>query len=351
MTNLVKVVARAGRKIVRPVIKTAQKVKTNKPEIFLAVGLSAAFASLVWVAVESMKAPDVMTDDANAMKCLQAEKTEIESGQIRLAGIDSEDKEARILTDKEQAELIRKIDHDIRIQRLNGIWHMSRLYIGPLILFLLGGSLIVKGHNIIRKQNIFLAGALKGTEELFRFYRNNVIEAEGEEADQRYLRGIKDTVEITELKHDKNGKEVLQKTTVPIIKEHENPWRFTYTPQYFRTATGDMDHDITHIKNVEYYFNRKYGGSKKHGMISMYEVLEYLDPIWEEIDPDGTREIFCREYGWGHDAHGDDIIDLGVYRAINDAAIKGIGDAVYIECNCDGRLADLKNQYKERYVQ
>ena len=151
MTNLVKVVARAGRKIVRPVIKTAQKVKTNKPEIFLAVGLSAAFASLVWVAVESMKAPDVMTDDANAMKCLQAEKTEIESGQIRLAGIDSEDKEARILTDKEQAELIRKIDHDIRIQRLNGIWHMSRLYIGPLILFLFGRYLIVNIYNIISK--------------------------------------------------------------------------------------------------------------------------------------------------------------------------------------------------------
>ena len=349
MTKLVKVFARAGRKVVRPVIKAAQKVKTNKPEIFLTVGLTATFVSLVWVAIESTKAPDVMATGNEKLDKLKNYKDEVVSGRIS-GTIDGEPTTITVLSDEAKIKELKKVNKDILDARLESIWYMSRLYIGPLIVFLLGGALIVKGHNIIRKQNLVLAGALKGTEELFKFYRSNVIEAEGEEADQRYLRGIKDTVEITELKHDKDGKEVLTRTSVPIIKDHENPWRFKYTPQYFRTATGDMDHDITHIKNVEYYFNRKYGGSKKHGMISMYEVLDYLDPIWEEIDPDGTREIFCREYGWGHDANGDDIIDLGVYRAINDAAIKGIGDAVYIECNCDGRLADLKNQYKERYV-
>ena len=81
----------------------------------------------------------------------------------------------------------------------------------------------------------------------------------------------------------------------------------------------------------------------------MYEVLDYLDPIWEELDPDGTREAFAREYGWGHAKEGDDFLDLGVYRAINDAAIRGLSDVVYMEMNCDGRLSELKNMYRERY--
>ena len=346
MTSLIKV----GSKMLRPVVKICRKAKVNKPEIFLAAGLTMMLGSLVWVAIESTKAPDIMNEDTNAINCLKNSKEEIESGKITTASVDGEEQEAYILTDEEKEMLLKDVNHEIWVERMNSIWHMTRLYIGPLILFLLGSGLITKGYKILRASNIFLAGALKSTEELFKFYRNNVIEAEGKEADLKYLRGMTgDTVEIGRISPDGNGGQLIETEKIPIIKDHENPWRFEYSPKYFRSATGDTEHDISHLKNVQDYFDHQYGGRKRHYKISMYEVLDYLDPIWEVLDPDGTREAFAREYGWGHSDNGDDFIDLGVYRAINEAAIRGASDIVYMEMNCDGRLSELKNMYRERY--
>jgi len=334
--NLLKVVAKAGRKAFKPVVKVCQKVKTSKPEIFVGIGVAAVAVSFVWVAVEAMKAPETMTETSEKVKDIEDKY--------------AAEREKEDISQAETEELKKKEKKELRTARLDGTMKMVKLFGWPVLCLLLGIGLIIHGHHILVGRYALTSAALKGTEEMFQFYRNNVIEAEGKEADQRYMRGVVGEKEVDRIVLDECGNEVVKKEKIPVVKKN-NPWQFEYSPTFFRSASGDPNTDLTHLKIVEDYFNRVYSTYKKYEDISMFEVLEYLNPIWEAIDPDGQMRMFARTQGWGHDKRGDDRIDLGVYRAANEAAIKGTGDVVFLEMNCDGRLDTLKNQYKARYIQ
>lgn len=334
--NLTKILTTTGRKMLRTVAKACRTIKTNKPEIFVGAGLTAIVVSFVWVAVEATKAPAVMTDSAEKVKDIEdkyAAEREKEDSQ----------------TEEELKTLAKAEKKELRTARIYGTLDMVRLFGWPALLLILGILLTTRGYNILKGRYILTSAALKGTEQMFRFYRDNVIETEGKEADQRYLRGIVGEKEVTTTVLDECGNEILKNEVLPVVKKN-NPWQFEYSPAYFRSASGIPDRDLTHLQQVEEYFNRIYGTVKKYDDISMFEILDYLNPIWEAIDPTGERRMFTRTQGWGHDAHGDDRIDLGVFRAANDAAIRGISEHVFIEMNCDGRLDTLKNQYKARYL-
>ena len=252
-------------------------------------------------------------------------------------------------TREQQVALIKAENKELRVARFDGVMAMVKMFGGPVFVLAVGCGLIIKGHQVLKMQNAVLGAALKGLEKTFDFYRRNVIAEQGEEADQRYLHGVSKPVEIETVGHDECGNEIIKKETVPMVQT-DNPWIFEYTPQYFLTASGIPDRDLTHLANVEDHFRRIYDTYKKHDDISMFEVLEYLQPNWDALDPTGERKNFCRIFGWGHDRRGDDRIDLGRYNPVNDPARRGISDKVYIVMNCDGRLSKLVNQYKERYV-
>lgn len=353
MVNPVKIIAQAGRKIIKPAVKVAQKIKTNKPEVYVFVGVGMILTSFVAVAIQSTKAPEVMAQTAGKMQDLREKKEalEAEDNPTEIIVDATGNQEIKILNPTEKDIRLKEMDKEIQHARWEGVWLVGKLYIPWVVLLLLGFGFDLHGVQILRKENVALAATVSGLEKFINFYRGNVIEDQGKEKDHQYAHGIIGEKTIKEIKTDENGNDIVEKKKLPVVKkDNGNPWRFEYSPTFFRSATGDPDRDISHIKIVEDYWNRIYGGRKKHGFISYYEVIEYLDPIWDAIDPTGEIENFCRENGWGHSAKGDDFIDLGVYRAINDAAIKGIGDVVYIEGNCDGTLRKIKNQYKERYL-
>lgn len=334
--NPFKVLAKACGKITRPAAKALAKVSKSKPEIFVGAGILMVTGSFVWVAVEAMKAPEVMTATTDKVKDIEnhyaAEREKKES-----------------TTREQQVALIKAENKELRVARADAVVAMIKMFGGPVFVLGSGILLIIKGHQALRLENAALGVALKGTEKAFKFYRDNVIAVEGKEADQRYMTGILGETEVETKVLDECGNEVVKKETAPIIAQG-SPWVFEYTPQYFRSATGIPDRDITHIKNGEDYFNRVYSTYKKHDDISMYEVLEWFNPVWDAIDPTGERKNFSRIFGWGHDEHGDDRIDLGTCNPINNAARRGTGDRAFLVLNCDGRLEKLMNQYKARYI-
>lgn len=342
-------------KLVAPVTKVAKKVK--KPEALMGIGMALTGVSFVWVIVNSTKLPEVMSETADKVEQIRDRQKELEdiSQPVKVITTVTDDDgneigvQARVMTEEERNIELRDNRKELHKAQVNGVWQVTKKILPPTLTMILAELLKGKGMRVLRKENMALVTTVAGLEKFINYYRGNVVAAEGKEADQRYAKGIIGEKELSTIVQDKDGKEKIEKVKVPVVRDG-NPWRFEYSPTYFRSATGEVDRDIMHIKNVETYFNKKYGGVKKHGKISMYEVLEYLDPIWEAIDADGTVETFCRNYGWGHKANGDDYIDLGVYRGINDAAIRGIGDTVFIECNSDGLLSEIKNQYKEKYL-
>ena len=359
MLNPIKAAMTAGSKMIRPAVTFARGMKAKKPEIFVFAGVTLILTSFGLVIYETMKLGDTMTAGKEKLDAARQRKADLESGEGTKVPVSVKDENGneiftdqfRVMSDEEVSTALKQASKDIQAARMDAMWQVGKLYALPLVFLLIGLGFDLHGVRILRKENVALAATVGGLEKFISFYRGNVVREQGKEADLRYARGIVGEREVSEIVKDADGNEKIAKKKLPVISHADgNPWRFEYSPTFFRSATGDPDRDISHIKNVQDYWNHKYGGQKKHGKISYYEVLEYLDPIWEAIDADGTVETFCREYGWGHSATGDDYIDLGVYRAINDNAIKGIGDCVWIEGNCDGRLADIKNQYKEKYL-
>ncbi len=334
--NPFKVVAKVGRKMTKPAAKALAKVSKNKPEIFVGAGLLMVVGSFVWVVAEAMKAPEAMTESSDKVKAVED----------KFSAIREED-ETR--TEAECKALAKQEKKELAFARMDGVLVMSKLFGGPILLLLLGCGLIVRGHHLLRIRNAVLAATLKSTEQMFRFYRDTVIANEGEDADKKYMRGIVGETEVTTTEKDANGNDVSVTKKVPVLKKG-NPWRFEFSPTFFGRAQGIPEHDLNTLQQVERYFNHLYNGPRKYEDISLFEVLMYLDPVWDAIDADGSIRQFARNYGWGHDARGDDFISLGIFEAINDAAIRGVGDAVFFECNCDGRLETLKNQYRAKYM-
>lgn len=361
MVNPFKAAVAAGKKLVKPAVMAARKIKTNRPEIYVVGGVLMILTSFGLAVYEATKIPEAMArgnEKLDALKDRQSELMNTEKDIKVPVSVHDEDgneiyvNQYRIMSSEERAIQVAQINKDIYYAKIDGIWQVGKLMVWPLILLVIGLGFDLRGVHILRKENIALATTVGGLEKFIKFYRNNVIADQGKEKDLQYARGITGEVEVNHLNGvGPDGKEKIETEKIPVISHTDgNPWRFEYSPTFFRSATGNVDHDIHHILNVQNYFNHLYGGRKKHGKISYYEVLEYLDPIWEALDATGSVEIFTREYGWGHDKRGDDYIDLGVYRAINSNAITGNGDCVWIEGNCDGRLSDLKNQYKEKYL-
>lgn len=337
--NPFKVMAKVGRRMTKPAAKTLAKISKNKPEIFIGAGLLMVIGSFVWVAVEATKAPETMTASSDKVKYVEDKYAAIRE-------------EETTRTQEEVTALAKSEKKELRVARIDGILAMTKLFGGPVLLLMLGSGLIVHGHHLLVVRNAILGATLKSTEQMFRFYRDNVIAKEGKEADQRYMRGIIGETEVLTPGVDECGNEIMEKKTVPVVRDG-NPWRFEFSPKYFGRAVGVPDHDLTVLNQVEEYFNRIYNGHKKHDDISMYEIFEYLEAKWEALDPGNEKHLkqFTRNNGWGHDARGDDFISLGVYEAINELTIHGGSEKVYFEMNCDGRLDTLVNQYSQRYIQ
>ena len=331
----IKALKDVGFRIFKPAIKVCSKIKVNKPEVMMGAGVIMVIGSFVWIAINATKIPETANETAEKVSDIEDEYT------CKLEETD----------DQHFDDLITQQRKDLRKARVDGIIRMGKLILPPTITMLVGVSLGVKGHMVRKKEVIVLTTAAKSLQETFKYYRKNVVEKEGKEADLNYLRGVKGETEVTEVGQDAQGNDILVKRKVPVVDENRprNPWRFEFSPTFFASASGIPDRDISKLIQVQEYFNHVYHGPKKFGKISNYEILEYLQPIWEAIDADGTVEMFCRNYGYGHDVRGDDNIDLGVYRAINAPAISGTGDVVYIEFNSDGNLKNLKNKYLEKY--
>jgi hypothetical protein len=99
------------------------------------------------------------------------------------------------------------------------------------------------------------------------------------------------------------------------------------------------------LKTAEDYWRHVYENRKETG-VSMYDILTYLDYKFE-VDKDGMTKkqyrdwiTFLRNHGW-KDGEGDDFVDFGLYRGINEPALQRKSDIVFIEFNCAGDLREM----------
>lgn len=328
--SLAKIGTKVGKNLMqcKPIAKVAMKVNKNKPEILAVSGGVLVLAAFGWAIYEAVNVKDVMEESTAKVNDIQAE-------------FDARPEEEKVVLAKEHGK-------KIKLAKAEGVWKVSRRFVGPAVTLLVGMGLSTKGFRVLRARNVVLGGALKSTEEAYKFYRENVRQDLGREADLKYAHGVVGEKEIEEKSVDDNGNEIIKKTKVPVVKDglpiKGNPWRFEFSENWFGSWQDDVERNITLLKISQEWWNHEL---ERYGDVSMYDVLKHLHFKFEVLKDGMTKDqyreyiYFLRRYGWRKGSNGDGFIDFGIYRTINEPAIKRQSDVVWIEFNVDGPLDEI----------
>lgn len=313
----------------KPLAKAATKIRVNKPEILAVAGGTVVVGSFIWVVVEAQKLSTVMTESEEKLHDVEekyrVKKEEFGEGQEETP---------------EFKQVLKEEKKEIFMARADGTWQMVKLFGGPAVGLTTGLLLMGRGHYLIRQKYIVTAATLKGTNELFKFYRENVVEAEGKDADLKYMRGIIKEVETESTTTDMDGKEVKTKKKKTFVKRNNpNPYRFLYSEDTFSSWEPDAQRNIFFLKCNEEWFQHKYDNPNTVE-ISMYEILQHMG--YDFSCETKERMNFLRNTGYkpGYKG-GDGGVDFGIYEAINEPAMKGQSEEVYFELNVDGNLCEI----------
>lgn len=325
MTGLTKVSGKIMKAVMRckPIAKLSVKVSKNKPEILAVSGGLLIVGAFGWAIYEAIGLKDTLNETADMVKAVEE----------KYAG------------DEEKTEEVVKVyKKELTSARIKGVIKVSKRFVGPSLTLVAGMGLATKGFKVLRARNVVLGTALKATEESYKFYRNNVREDLGKDADLKYARGIVGEKEVEETVTDENGKEKTVKTKVPVVKEREgNPYRFEYSSTWFSTYQDSTESNLFFLKCEQEWWNHEFERNGETG-ISMYDILKHLGFKFEVykdgMSPKQFKDFmnFVRNTGWRKGSKGDGYIDLGIYRAINEPAIRRQSDVVWVEMNCDGPL-------------
>lgn len=315
----------------KPIAKAVVKINKNKPEILAISGGVLIVAAFGWAIYEAVGLKDTLVETSEEVQEVEKKHSEEMSEEMP--------EEAR-------QEAVKRYKKELTRARLHGVWHVGKRFVGPSLALLTGIGLTTKGFCVLKARNVVLGTALKGTKDAYKFYRENVRENLGKEADLKYARGVIDEKEIEETKLDEDGKETKVKSKVPVVKERDNPWRFEFSDTYFNSYQDSSDINVSFLKCAQEWWNYQLNRNGEGG-ISMYEILKYLGFKFEVMQDGMTRTQFrkfmnfIRNYGWRNGSDGDGFIDFGIYRSINEPALRRMTDVVWIEFNCDGPLDEI----------
>ena len=332
MNALSRLIGKIGQSAMKckPIAQVMVKASHNKPEIMAITGGIAIIAGFVTAICAGTKVKETMAMSAEKVEAVEQRKTQ----ELSVEG----------LSEEQKAIILKSCNVELKKARGNGVWQVAKLFLLPSGLLVVGLVLIGGGHQILRKRNVVLAGALKGSQEMLKFYRENVVADQGKEADLKYMRGVVGDENVESVVVDENGKETKVTKHVPVVKSKKNPWRFEFSDTWFNSWTEDVERNLFYLKCEQDWWNHEF---ERNGEVSMFEVLKHIGYKFD-VEKEGCtakeyrdRMTFLRNYGWRKGCGGDDFIDFGLYRAINEAAITRKSDIIFIEFNCDGDLGNL----------
>lgn len=324
--------ARVGKNFMKykPVAKAVRKFNKNKPEILAVTGGICIIAAFGWAIYEAVTVKDSLVESSDKVKTIEAER----DAQLSVADISEEQK----------TTIVKTANKELATARLSGALTVAKKFVGPAVMLGVGMKMGTDGFRILRARNILLGGALKSTEDILKFYRGNVRNELGEEADKKFMRGVTGEQTVEEVKKNPDGTETSVKTTLPVVKNSSNPWRFQFNEENFDSWQEDSDLDLFYLKCEQDWWNHEY---QNNDTINMYEVLKHMrfrfDKLKERMSKKEYKEFlnFLRNYGWWKGSNGDGFVDFGIYRAINEAAVRRTSDVIFVEFNCDGCLENM----------
>ena len=221
---------------------------------------------------------------------------------------------------------------------------VAKNYALPVILEITAVATIISSNKISRKKNAALAGSLTALQAMYDKYRQNVIDAVGEEKERDIRLGLhKDKLSVESI--DENGNKKKSKETVTVMDESKNTDPFTYifdeSSCCWNKSKG-VNKDTLFIKQC--FWNNRL---TVRGYVFVNEILEDLDlPRCEQ----------GQYYGWIYDDSNDSTTQNYITFNISDDTIsgrnflQGYDPSVMITLNPDGFIADKIWPKKPKFI-
>lgn len=198
-----------------------------------------------------------------------------------------------------------------------------KLYGPSILLGVASIAVLTKSHNILAERNLALTAAYAAMEEAFGKYRGRVIEAYGEEVDER-MRYDTETVEIID---GETGKIISQVRVGP-----DEPSMYArFFDEYCSSWSKDPEYNRTFLIHQQNYANDLL---KVRGHV-------FLNEIYDVLGMERTRAGSV--VGWIVSKDGDNYIDFGIWN--NDDSqirdfVNGREGSILLDFNVDGIIWD-----------
>lgn len=216
-------------------------------------------------------------------------------------------------------------------ERREFTWELTKLYGPAVTTTMCGFALILGGHHIISKRSSAISAAYKALEEGYSQYRQRVREDLGEEADRKYLYGLKEeTTEVTIT--DENGNE-QHETAKIYLPDGKMPSQYArFFDEYSTQWTRNPEYNLMFLNAQQNYANDKLHAT---GHLFLNEVYEMLGLPHTQAGS---------VVGWVMNKGGDNCVDFGIYdlhNHIKRAFVNGYEPSILLDFNVDGVIYDL----------
>ena len=223
---------------------------------------------------------------------------------------------------------------------------LAKVYAPAAGLYAASMACFLGGHHMLAQRYAATAAALTATTKAFGGYRGNVREELGEEADWRFLHGIK-AEELTKTTITDEKGETKEITVVKRNDIGKNPNDYSMYAKVFEKGNdywqGESSYNMWFLKKVQNQMNDKLLARRNHE----HGGYLFLNEVYEALGFDATKAGAV--VGWYIPAEGaadcddaDYYVDFGLftkdgsYRFIN-----GQEDSIILDFNVRGSIFDL----------
>lgn len=254
---------------------------------------------------------------------MQLEET-LDIHDERMADIENA-RDAGEVDDQDAKRLIFKEKRDFA-------WEMTKLYGPAVTTTLCGFALILGGHHIISKRSAAISAAYKALEEGYSQYRQRVREDLGDEADRKYLYGLREESKDIVVK-DSDGNEKLMSADVMVPTPGVNCSPYArFFDEYSTQWTRNPEYNLMFLNAQQNYAN-----DKLHAQGHLF-----LNEVYEMLGLPHTQAGSV--VGWVLNKGGDNCVDFGIYdlhSQIKRAFVNGFEPSILLDFNVDGVIYDL----------
>lgn len=265
--------------LIRVAGKAAMTIKKYAPQIMMGVGAVTSVAAVIETAKQAPKAQEILEEHKEAVaKCKEA----LEIGDERYT----------------ETEYRKELAHTY----LRTVGKLGKTFLMPLIMEATSLLCFFNAHRIMKERNKILTAALASSVEAYNKYRNKVIDAIGEEAEERIRLGTSEVVNEV-VTTDEKGKQKKSKEKLTVVDP--NNFDSIYDILWMEGDPGyDQSDELRDLKvaSVANYFNTILFEKHLTNMVSLNDIRKQFKKEKEAQIPLGQI------VGWDKDSDDGRII-------------------------------------------